>query len=669
MVPLLASLAAMVGGCGGDQHSAHVSEQGGGGTGGDMVGHGGHGGTAGHGGHGGTAGHGGMMGHGGAMIEAGEEIYRSICIACHTIGGGTTTRAPDLQYMFVKHPGWWNKAWIADPAAMAEADTTAQQLVAQWGYIMPDFDLTAEEIMSVMQFIHNQTMIGPVVQPSPVDLSSAQYDATKQTYFNRCAGCHGTHRGGGVGPAIDDTHAKALGTETIKALLDWGTPRGMPAWGREGILTDVEREQLAAFLQLPVPTAPEMPLDQIKGTWELVVPPSNRPTAPEHARDWENFFGVVLRDPGQVAIFDGDTYEQVATIDVGFAAHILRSSSTGRYFYAVGRDGRVTLIDLWTNPPSAAARVQGCYDARSVESSKFLGFEDQYLIEGCYWPSQYVVFDGLTLEPLASGSVLGNAVDTNLPLDEVRVASIVASPFEPVWALSLKESGHVGVVDYSMPGFPLVEKIPVETSLHDGGWDRTGQYFLVAAQSKKKIAVIDVQNRAVTASIPTGDKPHPGRGANWQDTVFGWVNATTHLGEGKLSVYGTDPVGSPQHAWQVVREISLPTAGGLFIKTHDASPWVLFDMPLSSDPTATRQVCAYSKASGAVDHCFTPSSAGRAVHFEFNRHGTELWVSVWGDPGEIVIYDAISLVELGRIKGLDTPTGKFNVYNTAHDVY
>ncbi len=617
-------------------------------------------------GHGGM-GHGGM-GHGGG-IAAGEEIFRSICIACHTIGAGPTTRAPDLKDMWLQYPGWWIRSWIADPASMAQSDPAAQALVAEWGYVMPDFDLTTEQIMSVMQFIHHQSGVGPVVQAPPVALSGAELEAAKQTYFNRCAGCHGTHRMGGVGPAIDDAHAQALGTDTIKALLHWGTPRGMPAWGREGILTDAERERMAAFLQLPVPAAPDLPLNQIMGSWELLVPPSSRPVAPEHDRDWENFFGVVLRDPGEVAIFDGDTRDQIATIDAGFAVHILRSSSTGRYFYAVGRDGRVTMIDLWANPPAAVARVQGCYDARSVEASKLPGYEDQYLVEGCYWPSQYVVFDGSTLEPLASGSVLGNAVDTNLPLDEVRVASIVASPFEPVWALSLKESGHVGLVDYSMPGFPLVEKIPVEPSLHDGGWDHTRRYFLVAAEARGDMAVIDVQSRTLVSTIPTGGKPHPGRGANWQDPVYGWVNATTHLGEGKLSVYGADPVGQPQHAWQVVRELPLPSAGGLFLKTHAGSPWVLFDMPLSSDPAAARQICAYSKANAAVDHCWTPSSAGRAVHFEFDRYGAEVWVSIWGDPGEIVAYDAVTLAELGRIQGLETPTGKFNVYNTAHDVY
>ncbi|MBI4445051.1 MAG: hypothetical protein HY645_04005, partial [Acidobacteria bacterium] len=39
--------------------------------------------------------------------------------------------------------------------------------------------------------------------------------------------------------------------------------------------------------------------------------------------------------------------------------------------------------------------------------------------------------------------------------------------------------------------------------------------------------------------------------------------------------------------------------------------------------------------------------------------------------GEVIVYDDKTLEEKTRITGdwVVTPTGKFNVYNTAHDVY
>jgi nitrite reductase (NO-forming)/hydroxylamine reductase len=63
-----------------------------------------------------------------------------------------------------------------------------------------------------------------------------------------------------------------------------------------------------------------------------------------------------------------------------------------------------------------------------------------------------------------------------------------------------------------------------------------------------------------------------------------------------------------------------------------------------------------------------------AVHMEFNHDGSEVWVSVWNlkdskEPnGEIVVFDAKTLKEKTRIKGLYAPTGKFNVHNRVNHV-
>ena len=57
-----------------------------------------------------------------------------------------------------------------------------------------------------------------------------------------------------------------------------------------------------------------------------------------------------------------------------------------------------------------------------------------------------------------------------------------------------------------------------------------------------------------------------------------------------------------------------------------------------------------------------------AVHTEFNKDGSEFWVSVWNrkdslEPnGEIVVYDAKTLKEIKRLP-MVKPSGKYNVYN------
>lgn len=595
---------------------------------------------------------------------AGQAFFRNNCSGCHTFGHGNHL-GPDL---INRNRTGWASRFLQDPAWSTTNTGYGQQLLAQWGYVMPNFHLTNQQINNILAFFSAQDAVGPLPHTAPATLTTDEFDATKGTYFNRCAGCHGLYRTGATGPNIGEARSQWIGSDGLGALLRHGTPRGMPNFGTSGLLSEDEIVKMAAYLQLPPPEAPPLPMAEIQASWNLIVPVASRPTAPQHTRDWENYFGVVERDAGKITIYDGDTLAVVARLDVGFAVHILRSSSTGRYFYAIGRDGLVSLIDLWTSVPTTVATVKGCHDARSVDGSKFSSYEDQYIIEGCYWPPQYVVFDGLTLEPLSRVDLPMTDIN-GATLRENRVAVIVSSHSEPTWNIALKESGYVGIVDYTQAGFPLVSTIATEKFLHDGGWDSTGRYFMVAANASNKMVVVDTATRSLAATISTGTTPHPGRGANWLDPVYGWVNGSTHIGEGKLSVYGADPLNHPEYAWKVVREIALPSAGSLFLKTHPNSPWVLIDMTLSSDGTSDKQICAYSKANAVLDRCWTVARNGKATHFEFNKEGTQVWVSDWASDGAVVILDAVTLTEIARLTGLQTPTGKFNVYNTAHDIY
>lgn len=611
-----------------------------------------------------------------ASIEEGREVYEEKCTACHTIGKGPRI-GPDLAGVTERRERAWLTRWIFNPQELQAEDTMARRIAEEFQGAMVPMGLDSAEVQHVLAYIAAVSAgeAEPVdVEMEDVDdrpLTDEEFAHAREIYFNRCAGCHGVLRAGATGPNIQPERTGELGYRILQTALTHGLPGGMPAWGESGILSREEIDLMVRYVQQPPPAPPERPLDVIRESWELRVPVEERPTEPQTDRDWENLFGIILRDAGQVAILDGDTKELVKILDTGFAVHILRSSSTGRYFYAVGRDGRVTLIDLWTEEPEIVAQAQGCSDARSVDGSKYPGYEDRYLIEGCYWPSQYVVFDGLTLEPLSLTNVLGPAYDTGERLEEVRVAAIVSSHHDPVWVMALKESGHVGIVDYSREGFPLVSKIPAERFLHDGGFDHTGRYFLIAANMRNQMAVVDVENQELVTTFETGIKPHPGRGANWQDPEYGWVNATPHMGEGLLTIYGTDPESRPEHAWQVVRRVRLDGTGSLFIKTHPESRWVWVDTPMSNEPEGTRRICVYSKAEGELERCWSAGDHGAAVHFEYDRHGREVWVSIWDREGQIVIYDDETLEETRRITGdwLVTPTGKFNVYNTAHDIY
>ena len=104
----------------------------------------------------------------------------------------------------------------------------------------------------------------------------------------------------------------------------------------------------------------------------------------------------------------------------------------------------------------------------------------------------------------------GYTYDTNEYHPEPRVASIVSSHNAPEWVLNLKETGVVLLVDYSkMDSNTVTEtKINAERFLHDGGWDSTKRYFLVAANARDTISVIDTVERKLVKNIKTGSKPH-----------------------------------------------------------------------------------------------------------------------------------------------------------------
>jgi nitrite reductase (NO-forming)/hydroxylamine reductase len=506
-------------------------------------------------------------------------------------------------------------------------------------------------------------------------LSEEEFEQGKFIYFDRCSGCHGALRKGATGPNITDVEMQKQTLRKLEKTIFEGTEAGMPGWGRTGEMDQAETALMAKYVQNPAPIPPEMGLKEMKATHKLHVPVAQRPKKPEHKRNIDNMFGVILRDVGKGAVIDGDDKSLVGVVETGFAVHIFRASATGRYFYTIGRDGKVSLIDLYEKKPKVVAESRVCLDARSVDVSKYKGaqgdFRDKYALVGCYWPPQMVVLDGQTLEPIKVISTRSSTYDTNEYHPEPRVATIVASHHGPEWVVAIKETGMVWLVDYSDLKNLSMTQIETERFLHDGGWDADKRYLLIAANMRDQIAVVDTLEKKFVTKFETGVKPHPGRGANWNDPKYGPVSATTHLGEGLISVYGSDPKGHPEHAWKVVHEEE--TGGpGLFLKTHPKSNHIWTDATLSKEEGANQTICVFKKdAFEAGGNCFKATEHGKIVHFEYNKAGDEVWTAVWDKQGEILVYDDKTLELKNRIKGdwLVTPTGKWNVYNTVHDIY
>jgi nitrite reductase (NO-forming)/hydroxylamine reductase len=521
-----------------------------------------------------------------------------------------------------------------------------------------------------------------LVTPGAPDMTEPEFKQAQQIYFERCAGCHGVLRKGATGKPLTPDITQKKGTEYLKVFINQGSPAGMPSWGKSGELTPEQVDLMARYVQHEPPQPPEYGLKEIKATHKVLIPVEQRPKTKQNSYNIDNVFAVTLRDSGEVALIDGDTKQIINIIKTGYAVHISRLSHSGRYVYTIGRDAKIDLIDLYMAKPERVAEIKVGLEARSVETSKYKGYEDRYAIAGAYWPPQYTIMDGATLEPLKVVSTRGMTVDTQEFHPEPRVAAIVASHQHPEFIINVKETGQILLVNYEDIDNLKTTTIGAARFLHDGGWDVTKRYFMTAANQSNKIAVVDSKDQKLTALVDVDKIPHPGRGANFVDPKYGPVWVTSALGNEKVTLIGTDPEKHKDNAWKVVRVLKGQGGGSLFVKTHPKSKHLYVDTTLNPDPKISQSVAVFDIGNLEAGYQVLPiaewanlgEGPKRVVQPEYNAGGDEVWFSVWNGKDQrsaIVVVDdrTLKLKAVIDDERIITPTGKFNVHNTVADVY
>ena len=520
------------------------------------------------------------------------------------------------------------------------------------------------------------------INPLAPKMSETEFDKAKRIFFERCAGCHGVLRKGATGKPLTPDITLEKGIEYLKVFIKYGSAGGMPNWGTSGVLNDDEVDLMARYIQQTPPAPPEFGLQEMEASWKVIVPVNKRPKKKMNNLNLDNIFSVTLRDAGEIALIDGDSKKIISILNTGYAVHISRMSASGRYMFVIGRDAKINLIDLWMEKPDTVAEIKVGMEARSVESSKFKGYEDTYAIAGTYWPPQFVIMDGDTLKPRKIVSTRGMTVNTQAYHPEPRVAAIVSSHFNPEFFVNVKETGMVYSVDYRDLKNLKIKMIEAAPFLHDGGFESTHRYFMDAANASNKIAVIDTKEGKLEKLVEVGKTPHPGRGANFIDPKFGPVWATGHLGDDSITLIGTDPKKHPDNAWKVVRTLKGLGGGSLFLKTHPKSKNLWVDTTLNPEPGISQSVAVWDinnleKGSELIpvgDWSGIKDGPKRVVQPEYNKAGDEVWFSVWNGKDQesaiVVVNDKTrKLKSVIRDPKLVTPTGKFNVFNTQHDVY
>jgi mono/diheme cytochrome c family protein len=90
----------------------------------------------------------------GKAAETGEEIFQSLCAACHTIGKGKLV-GPDLVGVTSRREESWLKRQIKEPDRLiAENDPTAMQLLQEADNVpMAPLELSDEEVVAVIAYL------------------------------------------------------------------------------------------------------------------------------------------------------------------------------------------------------------------------------------------------------------------------------------------------------------------------------------------------------------------------------------------------------------------------------------------------------------------------------------------------------------------------------------
>jgi len=419
------------------------------------------------------------------------------------------------------------------------------------------------------------------------------------------------------------------------------------------------------------------------------------------------------RDASLVDFIDSTTGKILSRHKAGFAVHVtVTNKHNPRYAYSISRSGRLTMFDIGAPGQPALATAQVGQESRGLAVSP----DGKYVMAGDYNPSGAVLCDAHTLKPLKVYDT-SRVINPDGQIGPSRVAYIADTPYGPYFSFALKDAGHVYIVDYSKPNFPIVGDVPkIGKILHDAFLNENkgkdyGRYVQVASQGSDLMGIVDLKTKTLAAKVYTGkkSKPHPGQGASWFNKKMGkQLNATQSMNFGQVVIW-TSP------GWKVVKKIKT-AGGGLFVGTGEHTPYIWADCVIggpknynkvyliNKETLETDRIIEVDKKKGKLIDAHTgkvlqtwdatqhvkvpvnekkfgketimpvPDKIGpvvknpvqpRLLHAEPANHGKWTMISEW-TTGRIGIYDSKTGKFIKYIENLTTPTFTYSVEHRQH---
>ncbi|MFO0930227.1 MAG: hypothetical protein U0736_24905, partial [Gemmataceae bacterium] len=209
-----------------------------------------------------------------AQSQDPADFFKTMCIGCHTIGGGRLV-GPDLKNVTERKDRPWLVRFLRNPPGMIKSgDPYAEQLLAESrGVVMPVVGVTPEYAGKLLDLIEAESQlpksrfVGTPLPSRPV--TEADVEKGRKLFFGEdplthrgpaCVMCHSVRGpwgvgGGKLGGDLTTAYTRLGGpTDGRRNVLAWLAAPGTPvmaslyAEGRQPLTAD-ESLALTAFLQ------------------------------------------------------------------------------------------------------------------------------------------------------------------------------------------------------------------------------------------------------------------------------------------------------------------------------------------------------------------------------------------------------------------------------------